>query len=106
MPYTISPDIDADEYKIHFQVDLDDVWTLDSQMNPENPHGYDTPPEELYANVDGEDIDLEQHIEQHFGQAWKLVEVTESYVHDTLEEEIQDFYDVAEPLMLSDMRES
>lgn len=103
IPYSITPDMDADGYKIHFQVDLDDVWTLDSQMSPDNPHGYDTPPEELYQDVDGDNIDLEQHINQHFRQALRLVEVTESYVHDTLEEEIEDFYDVAEPLMLSDM---
>jgi hypothetical protein len=66
IPYSITPDMDADEYKIHFRVDLDDVWTLDSQMTPKNPHGYDTHPEELYKDVDGDEIDLEQHIEQHF----------------------------------------
>ncbi|MDL0135043.1 hypothetical protein [Halobacterium salinarum] len=59
-------------------------------MSPDNPHGYDTPPEELYQDVDGDNIDLEQHINQHFRQALRLVEVTESYVHDTLEEEIED----------------
>jgi hypothetical protein len=106
IPYSITSDMDADEYKIHFRVDLDDVWTLDSQMTPKNPHGYDTHPEELYKDVDGDEIDLEQHIEQHFRQAWKLVETTESYVHNTLEEEIEDFYDVAEPLMISDMNET
>ena len=106
IPYSITPDMDADEYKIHFRVELDDVWTLDSQMNPENPHGYDTHPEKLYNGVEGDEIDLEKHINQHFKQAWRLVEATESYVQDTLEEEIEDFYDVAEPLLISDMRES
>lgn len=102
-PYTMTPDMEVDDYKVHFLVDLDDVWTLDSEMSPENTHGYDTSPEELYQGVDGGQIDLEKHIDEHFKAAKKLVKVTESYVHDTLEEEIQNFDELVEPLKLSNL---
>ena len=100
-PYTISPDINADEYKLQFFVKLSDVWTMNSQVTSENPHGYNSPPSDLYADVDEDRIDIVYRTNQHYEQAEKLVEVAESHVRSTLEDEIEDFHTLVKPYSLS-----
>lgn len=97
-PYTLSPDLDGDEYKVQFTVDLEDVWVMDSEVTECRPHGYKTPPEELYSIVEGDVIDLNKHIEQHFDEARRLVDVTNQFVHEELEDDLQDYYEKAERL--------
>ena len=97
-PYTLSPDLDADEYKIQFTVDLEDIWVMESEVTECRPHGYKTPPEELYGNVEGDVIDLNKHIKQHFEEARRLVDVTNRFAHEELEDELEDYYEKAERL--------
>lgn len=103
--FSINPDLDADSYKIRFMVDLDDVWRLESQSSSDDPLGYDTHPERLFEDVDGDSINLEDHIDRHFRHAAKLVETTKSYVHDELEDDIESFYDHAEQFSINDDEE-
>lgn len=95
-PYTLSPDLDADSYKIQFEVDLEDVWVMNSEITECRPHGYKTPPEELYSNVEGDVIDLNKHIEQHFDEVRRLVDVTNRFAHEELKDELEDYYEKAE----------
>lgn len=105
-PVTISPDMDAEGYKLEFLVPLDEVWTLDSEMGPEKPYGYsETTPDELYAAVDGDSINLEKQINRHYTAADQLVSVTESYVEEEMKDNIDDFYELAEPFSLSNVEE-
>lgn len=95
-PYSLSPDLDADEYKIQFTVNLEDVWVMDSEVTECRPHGYKKSPEELYSNVEGDVIDLNKHIKQHFDEARQLVDVTNRFVHDELGDDLEDYYEKAE----------
>lgn len=87
----ISPDMSADEYRIHFRVKLAEVWTLDSQTTDNNPHGYAESPEEIYADIDGEFIDILSLFESYLEASRELFELVDEFAKEEMGSELDEF---------------
>ena len=84
------PDLEADDYRIGLKAKLEEVWTLNSQITEDHPHGYNEPPEKIYGDLEGEFIDILSQFEAHLRACEELVELTFQFAEEEIGEELDE----------------
>jgi len=87
----ISPDLNRNEYRIDFKVEVDDVWKMESKVTDDNIYGYDDHPEEIYGDIEGKYIDIRSEFKNHLNASQKLVEIVNNYANEEMGEELNEF---------------
>ncbi|MCO8243131.1 MULTISPECIES: hypothetical protein [unclassified Haladaptatus] len=100
--YFYNPDLDTQRSTI--TVPLDEVQTIESDVDRYPPYGYNHPSKDKnsgwnpYSEIGFDKIDVEYYVEGHFNAAKSLVRVIWKYAYEKNEDEFKDYIELQRSL--------
>ena len=99
LKYHSHADPETEKWQTNILVELDDVMTIESEASENISDGYEKGAPHHYSSVDGDSINIEKLIENHYNLALKLVRAISEHAYNTRGEELREYSQLEDPMI-------